>query len=94
MQNIDRRSLVKAAGAAAFAGMMPVAALAEEISEAEQDGQTVKRLTDDMQAHCDRGGTSLMLEELNRIRHERVDAAGDFVREDGTVVPAVWNKLN
>ena len=96
MENIDRRSFV-GAGAAALLGSMPLVALAQEAPASEepaQDEQAIRVLTDDMAAYCERGGTSLTVEELNKIRHELVDAAGEVVKEDGTVIPAIWNKLN
>lgn len=39
------------------------------------------------------GGSTMSLLELNQRRHELVDSKGDFTGEDGTVIPAVWNKL-
>ena len=54
-------------------------------------------LEEDVERLCGRGGTSLTVPELNRIRRERVEAAkaeGDFVKEDGTVVPSVWHQLD
>ncbi len=39
------------------------------------------------------GGTTLSVDELNERRHALVDAAGEFTRADGTVVPAVYAKL-
>lgn len=39
------------------------------------------------------GCTTTSVWELNRWRHEMVDQAEEFVREDGTVEPAVYNKL-
>ena len=41
----------------------------------------------------ERGGTSLTLAKLNRARHEFVDDSGAIELEDGTIIPAIWNKL-
>ena len=91
MQPIDRRSFM--AGAAALAVSAPAVVLADE--EDDTGTETVKApLTDNLRTYCDMGGTSLTLEELNKIRRDLVDAAGDFEMPDGTVVPAVWHKLN
>ena len=101
MDTINRRSFL--AGAAALAATVPVVAFADESSDASADASAKPDastapasafMSDDMQTYCDMGGTSLTLEELNKIRRELVDAAGDLELEDGTVVPAVWNKLN
>lgn len=101
MEQIDRRTFVGATAAAALAAAMPLAATAsaEEAGKPVQAAQSENTaadvpLTEDPERLCERGGTTLTVEELNRIRRERVDAAGDFVKPDGTVVPAVWHKLD
>lgn len=94
MQAMNRRTFIGAAGATAVAAAMPtVVFAAEEESPAEAE-EFDRPLSEDSERYCDRGGTTLTVEELNRIRHEHVDAAGEFVKEDGTVIPAVWNKLS
>ena len=40
-----------------------------------------------------KGGSTMSVVELNQRRHELVDSKGDFECEDGTVIPAIWNKL-
>lgn len=39
------------------------------------------------------GGSSMTRFDLRKRRQELVDAAGDVTLSDGTVVPAVWNKV-
>lgn len=95
MENISRRSFIGAMGALAGTGIAPVVAFAGEESETAQivDGAADEWFGYDPQALADRGGTTLSVEELNRIRHERVDGLGDLECEDGSVIPAVWHKL-
>ena len=93
MESLNRRSFLAGVGAAAMTVGMPVAAWANEGGN-EDGAPAAQYLEDDLQTYCDRGGTSLSVEELNKIRREMIDAAGDFEMEDGTVVPAVWHKLN
>ncbi len=93
MESLNRRSFLAGVGAAAMTVGMPVAAWANEGGN-EDGAPAAQFLEDDLQAYCDRGGTSLSVEELNKIRREMIDAAGDFEMEDGTVVSAVWHKLN
>ena len=40
-----------------------------------------------------KGFSTMPLAEVNRLRQEVVDAAGEYTRADGTVVPAVYAKL-
>lgn len=39
------------------------------------------------------GASSMSVYELNQRRRELIDSKGDYTCEDGTVIPAVWNKL-
>lgn len=101
------------AGAMGLAAVAPAAlamagesakgdASAAKDASAREDGTVLASgasvpLEEDVERLCERGGTSLTVPELNRIRRERVEAAkaeGDFVKEDGTVVPSVWHQLD
>lgn len=39
------------------------------------------------------GGSIMPLYEINKRRRELIDSKGDYTKEDGTVVPAVYTKL-
>ena len=39
------------------------------------------------------GGSIMPLYEINKRRQELIDSKGDYTKEDGTVVPAVYTKL-
>ena len=89
---MSRRTFVNAAlGAAALAGTST--AFAGENTEVLEVGQTVPMITDDDDLLCERGGTTLTVQQLNRIRRERVEAANGFTREDGTEIKPIWHKL-
>lgn len=89
---MSRRTFVNAAlGAAALAGTST--AFAGENTEVLEVGQTVPMITDDDDLLCERGGTTLTVQQLNRIRRERIEAANGFTREDGTEIKPVWHKL-
>ena len=82
MESINRRELLAATAAL---GVMGTAALAPKAADAQEDGTSVDVAS--------LGGSTMGIDELNRRRHELVDSVGEHVCEDGTVVPAVWNKL-
>ena len=89
---MSRRTFVNAAlGAAALAGTST--AFAGENTEVLEVGQTVPMITDDDDLLCERGGTTLTVQQLNLIRRERVEAANGFTREDGTEIKPIWHKL-
>ena len=50
-------------------------------------------ITEDLERFRERGGSTMTVEELNKVRRELVDAAEGFDKPDGTHVDAVWHKL-
>ena len=108
MENISRRNFVGLAGAAAAAmGAGVVAKEADahvvtpdallEVVEPQGDTYAEGMLDlgwtgtpEDIQKL---GGSTMPLAELNRRRKAYIDQLGDYTMEDGTVVPAVYNKM-
>ncbi len=86
MEDVTRRSFVGVAAAAVVAGAASVTHADEANDNGGLVGATPKNL-------ADMGGSAMSLWELNRRRHELVDSRGEFTKSDGTVVPAVYNKL-
>ena len=62
--------------------------------EYAQEQAALGPITEDPERYLERGATTLTVNELNRIRHQLVDAAGDLELADGTVIPALWHKLD
>jgi Pyruvate/2-oxoacid:ferredoxin oxidoreductase delta subunit len=56
----------------------------------EMAGKTVSELE---AMFCANGGTALTTYAINQHRRELVEAAGEYTRTDGTVYPAIWNKV-
>lgn len=83
MEQLSRRGFVGVA-AAVVAGTASAHA-AETSVAAEWTGTPVE-----LEAL---GESTMPLEELNRLRAEYVDSFGDYTREDGSVVPAVFVKV-
>lgn len=91
--SMSRRGFVGAAALGAAMMVDGIAAFAQDQSEPLEAGQTVPTITDDDDLLCERGGTTLTVERLNRIRRERVEAANGFTAEDGTEIKPIWHKL-
>jgi NAD-dependent dihydropyrimidine dehydrogenase PreA subunit len=97
-QEMDRRLFLGTMGTLGAAGMISagMTALAEESAsssdskDSSSQGGTLANTPADLEA---KGGTYLSLAQANDLRHQLVDGLGDFTKSDGTVVPAVWNKL-
>lgn len=102
--HMDRRAFV--AGMGAMAGTLATTgaamARAAEIGDAGTGEQPKAAQENDVLGVstvatpgwlAEQGGTSMSLDEINRLRHELVDSKGDLECTDGSVVPAVWNKL-
>ena len=92
MENLTRRDFMGTMGAAGavaalagIAGGSPAEVQAEAAAP-EPNITSPERL-------FELGGSSMSLYDLNKQRHEIVDEKGDFTCPDGTVIPAVWNKL-
>ncbi len=95
-------------GATAFASEAPASAKVDAAGSAAADGQATpagattgpafdvkvgegtKWTPADVEV---KGGSYLSLAEANKMRAELLDSLGDYTKSDGTVVPAVWNKL-
>jgi NAD-dependent dihydropyrimidine dehydrogenase PreA subunit len=100
-ESIDRRAFLGAAGAMGVAGAMGAVASTAFAAEGgagssstDADGVTTTSTLANTPADLEaKGGTYLSLAQANDLRHKLVDGVGDYVKSDGTVVPAVWNKL-
>ena len=93
-ENTTRRSFVGAA--AGLVGAVGAAALMGREAEAAEPASIDVTSAELMETPAEleqQGGSAMSLYELNRRRHELVDSKGDFTCPDGTVVPAVWNKI-
>lgn len=97
-QNLTRRGFMGAMGMgmgmAAGASMLTALsgdAGAPQVARAAQATTTAEAVTPEELIKL--GGSSMSLYDLNKKRHEIVDEKGDFTCPDGTVIPAVWNKL-
>jgi ferredoxin len=109
MESIDRRTAVNAMlgmGALAvlphgraFASEASVeadsasSAAADSASEATAAVDIDELTPQPVNAEAEMGQTTLTLDELNDLRHQFVDAAGEFTREDGSVVSEPYAKL-
>ena len=91
---MSRRTFVQAVGAATATVAVPAAVATAGSAAPEERAEKPVPLSDDPERYCERGGTSLTVEQLNAIRRELVDAANGYTKDDGTEVPAVWHKLN
>ena len=89
MSDMTRRGFVGALGLAGLAGTAGLAA-GSDTAHADEPAQLMTVTPADLEA---KGGSAMSLYELNRRRHELVDGKGDHTCADGTVIPAVWNKL-
>ncbi|MCD7818763.1 MAG: 4Fe-4S binding protein [Lachnospiraceae bacterium] len=91
---ISRRQFLKGAGAmglgAALMGFAPQALAEEGETEAAAAALSAAGTPEEL---VELGGSTMSLYELNQRRRELIDSKGDYTCEDGTVIPAVWNKL-
>ena len=81
---------------AAAATVLPAIALAEENGNGKENA-TLDALTGDVDVdYSTNPGTeqTLSIEQINAVRHEIVNRiTEDFIQEDGTVIPAVYQKV-
>ncbi|MBM6998858.1 4Fe-4S binding protein [bacterium] len=102
-RDMSRRTFVGATTALAVSGIASRALAseggAEEVGDASAtadgfpEGMSTGWLTDDPQRYADRGGTTLTLEQLNKIRRDMVDAAHELTASDGTTAGETWVRL-
>ena len=83
MQDLTRRNFVGFGMGAALAAGLSAGVAVQAEAHADEGAEGLFAM----------GGTTLSLDELNEKRRELVASKGDFEAPDGTVVPAVWNKL-
>ncbi|MCD7819751.1 MAG: 4Fe-4S binding protein [Lachnospiraceae bacterium] len=98
---ISRRQFLKGTGAmgimglgTALIGFAPRSSAEEETETeeaAEAGAEQLWSTTPDELVEF--GASTMSLEELNERRRELIDSKGDYTCTDGTVIPAVWNKL-
>lgn len=92
---VQRRDFLKGAALAGL-GMLPIAALSgcgpQQPAEATTEpARQQAPASAPVPAGAD--GERLTLEQVNAMRKELIDSKGDYTREDGSVVPAVYVKL-
>lgn len=94
MSGITRRDLVIGiAGTTGTAVAAPALAMANDTLP-ESENESTEMISCTPAWYAEMGGSFMSLDELNMKRHELVDSAGDMTLEDGTYVPALWNKVH
>lgn len=98
MESISRKSFMRYAvsmGIGAGAGMLPIVPSALATDEADPAHLASNETSGEIDATNLNalGGSAMSLYDLNKKRKALVEASEEFTRSDGTVVPAVYNKL-
>ena len=94
MSGLTHRDLIIGiAGTAGTAIAAPAFAMSNDILP-ENDHEPTEMIGCTPAWYAEMGGSFMSLDELNMKRHELVDSAGDTTLEDGTYVPALWNKVH